>query len=70
MGGTGTPEFGGMLAHQVLQFVRKLDGLNVISGDVVEVLPAYDHAGMTSLAACSLAVEILTLIHRSPKKKS
>jgi len=68
--GTGTPEFGGMLAHQLLQFVRKLDGLNVISGDIVEVLPAYDHAGMTSLAASSLAVEILTLIHRSPKKKT
>jgi len=65
----GMPEFDGVLAHQLLQFVRKLDGLNVTRGDIVEVLPAYDHAGMTSLTACSLAVDILTRIDISPKKK-
>jgi len=67
--GTGTPEFGGLLSHQMLDFVRKLDKLNVVSGDVVEVLPAHDMNGITSLAASSLVQEILTLMLKSKERK-
>eukprot|EP00397_Hematodinium_sp_SG-2012_P010821 GEMP01010947.1.p1 GENE.GEMP01010947.1~~GEMP01010947.1.p1 ORF type:complete len:456 (+),score=105.79 GEMP01010947.1:42-1370(+) len=67
---TGTPEMGGLLAHQLLQFLRAFRTMNIISGDVVEVAPAYDHAGITSIAASNVVVEILTLLHQSPRKKS
>ena len=64
--GTGTPEFGGLLAHQLLQFVRGLRGLNICGGDLVEVAPAYDHAGITALAGANIVVEILNLIGQRP----
>lgn len=49
--GTGTPEPGGMTSSQVLTFLEELAPLNFIGMDCVEVLPAYDHAELTSNAA-------------------
>ncbi|CAE7575701.1 gbh [Symbiodinium natans] len=60
--GTGTPEFGGLLAHQLLQFIRGLKGLPIVGADVVEVAPAYDHAGITAMAAANLLLEEIALI--------
>jgi len=60
--GTGTPEFGGLLAHQLLRFVRGLRGLPIVGADVVEVAPAYDHAGITAMAAANLLLEEMALI--------
>ncbi|CAK8988224.1 unnamed protein product [Durusdinium trenchii] len=60
--GTGTPEFGGLLAHQLLQFIRGLKGLPIVAADVVEVAPAYDHAGITSMAAANVMLEQIGLI--------
>lgn len=61
--GTGTPEFGGLLAHQLLKFVRGLKGLPIVGADVVEVAPAYDHAGITAMAAASLVLEEIALMN-------
>jgi len=61
--GTGTPEFGGLLAHQLLKFVRGLKGLPIVGADVLEIAPAYDHAGITAMAAAHLALEILGLMN-------
>eukprot|EP00931_Biecheleriopsis_adriatica_P105069 TRINITY_DN79665_c0_g1_i1.p1 TRINITY_DN79665_c0_g1~~TRINITY_DN79665_c0_g1_i1.p1 ORF type:complete len:567 (+),score=92.53 TRINITY_DN79665_c0_g1_i1:51-1703(+) len=60
--GTGTPEFGGLLAHQLLQFIRGLKGLPIVAADVVEVAPAYDHAGITAMAAANVVLEEIGLI--------
>jgi len=60
--GTGTPEYGGLLAHQLLQFIRGLKGLPIVAADVVEVAPAYDHAGITSMAAANIILEQIGLI--------
>jgi len=60
--GTGTPEFGGLLAHQLLQFVRGLKGLPIVAADVVEVVPGHDHAGITAVAAATLALEEIALM--------
>merc|ERR1719329_1896987 len=60
--GTGTPEFGGLLAHQLLKFVRGLWGLPIVGADVVEVCPAYDHAGITAIAAANMVLEQVGLI--------
>ncbi|NMB78051.1 MAG: agmatinase [Methanomicrobiales archaeon] len=59
--GTGTPVAGGMSTLEALQTLRGLKGLNVIGGDVVEVSPPYDHAGITALAGATIMFEILCL---------
>ncbi len=61
--GTGTPEVGGFTSAQCLQLVRGLVGLNIISFDLVEVMPPYDSAGgVTCLLAANLVYEFISLI--------
>ena len=60
--GTGTPEIAGMSSRELVMILRGLVGLNVISGDVVEVAPAYDHADITSLAAATVVYELACLL--------
>ncbi|MBM9469525.1 agmatinase [Nakamurella leprariae] len=62
--GTGTPEAGGMTSRELLEMLRGLDGLNLVGADVVEVAPAYDHADITSVAACHVGYDLLTLMAR------
>ncbi|WP_375749985.1 agmatinase [Vibrio sp. HN007] len=59
--GTGTPVCGGLTTDKVLSILRALDGINLVGMDVVEVSPAYDHADITSLAAATVALEMLYL---------
>ena len=59
--GTGTPVPGGLSTHQALSVIRALTALDIVAADVVEVSPPYDHAQITSLAAATLAVELLCL---------
>ena len=55
--GTGTPQFGGLTARQLLDLLKGLfDGLNIIGMDVVEVAPRLD----PSLAALFAARKIIT----------
>ena len=67
--GTGTPEIAGMTSRELLGVLRGLAGLSVISADVVEVAPAYDHAELTSLAAATVTYELINLLALSPKLK-
>lgn len=60
--GTGTPVVGGITSDRALRIVRSLSGLNLVGMDVVEVAPAYDHAEVTSLAAATLALEMLYVV--------
>mmetsp|Transcript_9460 Transcript_9460/g.26514 ORF Transcript_9460/g.26514 Transcript_9460/m.26514 type:complete len:313 (+) Transcript_9460:83-1021(+) len=62
--GTGTPEPGGLSSRELLATIRKLNGLNLVAADVMEVSPSYDHADITSLAAASVIYEILSLFVR------
>lgn len=57
--GTGTPEIGGLTVHQGLEIVRGCRGLDIVGGDLVEVAPAYDTSGNTSLVAANLLFEML-----------
>ena len=68
--GTGTPEIGGISSRELLGVLREFDGLNIISADVVEVSPAYDHAELTSLAAATIVYEIINLLARSRSGKT
>ena len=60
--GTGTPEVAGITTRELFAVLRGLRGLDIVGADVVEVAPAYDHAGITGLAAAHTAWELLTLM--------
>ncbi len=62
--GTGTPEAGGLTTREVLQALRATVGSHLVGGDVVEVSPSYDHAEITSIAAATVAYELLALLVR------
>ncbi len=59
---TGTPEAGGMTSRELLVTIRGLAGLRVVSADIVEVSPAYDHAEITGIAAAHVAYELLSIM--------
>src|SRR5262249_18286269 len=60
--GTGTPVPGGLTARQAIALVRGLAGINLAGMDVVEVLPALDHADMTGNLAAYLLYESVALL--------
>ncbi len=65
--GTGTPEVAGMTTREILNVLRGLAGSQLVSADVVEVAPAYDHAELTSTAAATIVYELTNIIARNPK---
>lgn len=58
--GTGTPEAGGWSSRELIGLLRRVDSLNVVGADVVEVSPGYDHAEITALAGAQVAYELVT----------
>lgn len=67
--GTGTPEIGGLSSFEAQQLLRGLRGLDLIGADIVEVAPAYDNNGLTSLVAANLGFEILCLLSENAHLK-
>ena len=67
--GTGTPEIAGMTSRELVNVLRGLAGLDLVSADIVEVAPAYDHAEITSLAAATIAYELTNFFARKPKAR-
>jgi agmatinase len=62
--GTGTPESGGLTSRELLKVLRGLTSLNLVGADIVEVAPAYDHAEITSVAAATVAFDMISLMAR------
>ncbi len=62
--GTGTPEAGGLTSRELLEILRGLDSCHLVSADLVEVAPAYDHAEITAVAAAHTAFELTTIMTR------
>ncbi len=63
--GTGTPEVGGLTAHEAQRLVRGLGGLTLVGADVVEVSPLFDGPGqITALLAANLMFEFLCVMAR------
>ena len=60
--GTGTPEVGGFTSAEALDLIRGLKGLDFVGFDVVEILPDYDVAEITSLLAANIIYEFLSLV--------
>jgi agmatinase len=66
--GTGTPVPGGLTTREALALLRSLAGMPIAGMDVVEVCPAADHHGVTSLLAATLLFEGLALAALARRK--
>jgi agmatinase len=53
---------GGPTSYEALEYVRGLDGLNIVGFDLVEVLPSYDSGEITAVLASSIIYEMITLV--------
>lgn len=60
--GTGTPEIGGFSTREAQQMVRRLDGLNLIGADLVEVSPPFDPSGLTALTGATIMFELMCVL--------
>lgn len=60
--GTGTPEVGGLWTWQVLSIIRRLNTINWIGMDLVEVLPMMDNAQITSLLGATVIWNFLCIL--------
>jgi guanidinopropionase len=63
--GTGTPEVGGFNVREAQLIIRKLNKINFVGADVVEVSPPFDLNNMTSLVGATIAFEILCTLTRT-----
>jgi agmatinase len=59
--GTGTPCAGGFTSAEAFSLLRALRGINLVGGDVVEVLPDRDVSQITALLAAHILFEIVAL---------
>jgi guanidinopropionase len=67
--GTGTPEAGGIMVHDVLRLLRSLRGLDFVGGDLVEVAPPFDNGTLTAFNGASILFEILCLLAEAHEKR-
>jgi guanidinopropionase len=67
--GTGTPECGGITVVEAQIMLRRLAGLNLVGGDVVEVAPPFDPSGNTALVGATLMYEILCVVAESVARR-
>ncbi|KAF8512412.1 Ureohydrolase [Gautieria morchelliformis] len=68
---TGTPETGGWSTRELRTIIRGLDGLYIVSADLVEVAPAYEtNAELTTMAAADVLFEVLSVMTKTPLGKA
>lgn len=60
--GTGTPEHGGIAFRELLDFLLKLQPLDIRAADLVELAPHYDQSGISTAAACKLLRELALIL--------
>ena len=67
--GTQSPEPGELTVKDAMAILRGFSGLDVIGGDVVELLPPKDPSGHTAIATLNIAFEVLCLIAESRARR-
>lgn len=67
--GTGTPEIGGFTTFEAQKMVRKLEGLNLIGADLVEVSPPFDQSGNTAWVGVNIMFELMCVLATAPGLK-
>lgn len=68
--GTGTPEVGGPNSFQAIECARKLNGVNIVGADLVEVSPPFDTSGGTAYLGVSIMFEMLCNMAKSVAAKT
>jgi agmatinase len=66
---TGTPVWNGLTPNQVAVILRELSGINLKGGDVVEVSPGHDPAGVTAIMGAHVGMELICLYCRGLQEK-
>ena len=61
--GVTTPEPGGLMFKEVMEYFSVLVGMNIIGADIVELAPDYDTTFVSSITASKVAREMLMLLH-------
>jgi guanidinopropionase len=59
--GTGVPEPGGISMRDAQMMLRTLTGMNMVGGDICEVVPSLDPTGITCINAANLMFELTCL---------
>lgn len=67
--GTGTQEPGGVTFKELLDSIVKLDGLNIVGADVVELAPDLDTSGVSTSCACKVIREMVLIISKNIKEE-
>ncbi len=67
--GTGTPVWNGLTPNQVAVILREVSGINLKGGDVVEVSPGHDPAGVTAIMGAHVGMELICLYCRGLQEK-
>ncbi len=49
-------------SRELLGLLRSLKGSEIVSADVVEVAPVYDHAQITGIVAAQITYELISLM--------
>jgi agmatinase len=65
--GVGAPEPGGLTFQEVISLLKKLQTLNVIGFDIVELTPDYDPTQISSITAAVILREMILAFARNPK---
>lgn len=71
--GVSSPVVAGLTSGEIVDLVQSLTGISFVGFDVVELIPAYDPAGVTALLAATLAWECIALLaarERRPVRSS
>ncbi len=66
--GTGTPSHGGFVYYEVLEILQSVaKRCRIVGVDLVEVAPAYDPAGVTSVLAAQVLLNLLGFVFEARK---
>ncbi|BAT71340.1 agmatinase [Thermosulfidibacter takaii ABI70S6] len=60
--GLGTPEPGGVTYRELVGFLSKLKGVNIVGADLVELSPLWDPTGNSAVVGASLVRELSLLL--------
>jgi agmatinase len=67
MPGVTTPEPGGLMFKEVMDYLSVLKGMDIVGADLVELAPDYDTTFVSSVCAAKGAREIVMLLHSGIK---
>ena len=57
--GSGHPVYGGIGTSELLETVSLLRGLRIVGMDITEIVPCFDHSGITTILGTALVKEAL-----------